>query len=227
MTGERATLEKTHVGRLARALKEPYSGVEVARIDDFSLSVFLCEGTIAWHRHVDEDEMFLVYSGAMTIESELGPVFLRAGEVTVIPKGVRHRSASPIRTEVLLFQPYLFADRRNGDRRPYYALDGEGGLSRVNLYTMAMNVAERFVPEHVISIGEFDLRLAVCEGDSDERTDDRRAVLLLVQQGELRLTAGSGGTDLFVGDVVVIPRGTPWAVSAPKRALLLEFLRHQ
>ena len=139
MTDGRMLPEKTHIGSKARQLFEPYTGAEIAMVDDFGLSVFLCQGTIAWHRHIDEDEMFLVYTGAMTIDSEMSPVFLRAGELTVIPKGVRHRSSSLTRTEVIIFQQRILADRQNGHRR-LYAVDEEGALSKVNVYATALDI---------------------------------------------------------------------------------------
>ena len=221
MNSERSLIEKVHVGSKARELKQPYSGVGIAPIDDYMLSVFVCEGSVAWHRHFDEDELFLVYTGAITVDSEIGPVFLRAGEVTVVPKGVGHRSASPIRSEVLLFQPRLMADRHNGDRK-LYALAEDGALGKVNLYAAAMNL-QPHIPRHVVSVGQFALKLTVCQGPSPERVNPRHSTLLLNHQGEVRLGTEIGDLDLFVGDVVTIPREVRFTVFAAKRALLLEF----
>ena len=221
MKTERPAIEKVHVGRKARALKDPYSGVRLAPLDDYMLSVFICEGSVPWHRHFDEDELFLVYTGAITVDSEIGPVFLRPGEVTVVPKGVGHRSASPIRSEVLLFQPRLLADRHNGDRR-LYAMADDGTLGKVNLYAAAMNLAA-YVPQRVVSIGHFALNLTVCQGLSGQRVNPKHSTLLLTQQGEMKLSTEGGDLDLFVGDIVVIPREVPFTLSADKRSLLLEF----
>ena len=223
MSDQNLTFTKAHVGRRASELKEPYSGTEVARIEDFGLSVFICQGSIAWHRHIDEDEMFLVYTGAITVDSDLGPVFLRPGELTVVPKGIRHRSASPIRSEVILFQPWLLADRHNGDRK-MYAVGGQP-LSKINLYVAALPVRTPFAPQPVTSIGDFSLSLTVCEGTSSERVNAKQATLLLTQQGEMKLTTGLGEMDLYVGDAVLIPKNVPFQLSAGKRSLLLEFSR--
>jgi len=221
MKPERPALEKVHIGRKARELKDAYSGAALAPIDDYMLSVFICEGSVAWHRHFDEDELFLVYTGAITVESELGPVFLRPGEVTVVPKGVGHRSASPMRSEVLLFQQRLLADRHNGDRK-LYAMGEDGTLGKVNLYAAAMNLAV-YVPKRVVSVGHFVLNLTVCQGPSGQRLDPKHSTLLLAQQGEMKLSTEQGDLDLFVGDIVVIPREVPFTLSAAKRSLLLEF----
>ena len=224
MTDGRSLPEKTHIGSRARQLFEPYTGAEIAMVDDFGLSVFLCQGTIAWHRHIDEDEMFLVYTGAMTIDSEMSPVFLRAGELTVIPKGVRHRSSSLTRTEVIIFQQRLLADRQNGHRR-LYAVDEEGALSKVNVYATALDIPRPFVPHRIVQVGDFDVNLTVCVGTSGERLNMRWATLLLCQQGDIIVDTSLGEVQLYVGDTVVIPPGVSFSVSAEKRALLLELLR--
>jgi mannose-6-phosphate isomerase-like protein (cupin superfamily) len=224
MTDGRSLPEKTHIGSKARQLFEPYTGAEIAMVDDFGLSVFLCQGTIAWHRHIDEDEMFLVYTGAMTIDSEMSPVFLRAGELTVVPKGVRHRSSSLTRTEVIIFQQRLLADRQNGHRR-LYAVDEEGALSKVNIYATALDIPRPFVPHRIVQVGDFDVNLTVCVGTSGERLNMRWATLLLCQQGDITIDTSLGEVQLFVGDTVVIPPGVSFSVSAEKRALLLELSR--
>lgn len=224
MTDGRMLPEKTHIGSKARQLFEPYTGAEIAMVDDFGLSVFLCQGTIAWHRHIDEDEMFLVYTGAMTIDSEMSPVFLRAGELTVIPKGVRHRSSSLTRTEVIIFQQRILADRQNGHRR-LYAVDEEGALSKVNVYATALDIPRPFFPHRIVQVGDFDVNLTVCVGTSGERLNVRWATLLLCQQGDITVGTSLGEVQLFVGDTVVIPPGVSFSVSAEKRALLLELLR--
>lgn len=215
---------KVHVGTTARQLTEPYTGTEVANVDDFGLRVFLCQGSISWHRHIDEDEMFLVYTGVMTIDSEIGPVFLRSGELTVVPKGVRHRSSSLIRAEVLIFQARMLADQHNGHRR-LYALSEEGNLAKTNIYTTAMDITKPFLPHLLTEVGDFAVNLLVCEGTSERKINYEWATLLLIQQGEVTVHTDLGEIELRVGDAQVIPRGVAFFISAQKRSLLLEFSR--
>jgi len=217
---------KVHVGIAARQLTEPYTGVEIANVDDFGLRVFLCEGAISWHRHIDEDELFLVYSGVMTIDSEIGPVFLRSGEMTVMPKGVRHRSASLVRAEVLTFQSRMLADQQNGHRK-LHALDEDGRLSKINIYTEAIGVSSLFAPHLLVKVGDFAVNLLVCDGASAQQSNPKWATLLLVQQGEITVHTELGEVQLGVGDAQVIPRGVVFFMASQKRALLLKFSREE
>ncbi|MFN7730662.1 MAG: cupin domain-containing protein [Pirellula sp.] len=67
-------------------------------------------GTFPWHVHADEDEMFLVWKGAMIIEFRDRLVELQAGELCVVPRGVEHRTRADAEAEVLVFEP---ANTRN------------------------------------------------------------------------------------------------------------------
>jgi homogentisate 1,2-dioxygenase len=116
------------------------------------------------------------------------------------------------------------ADRQNGNRR-MYALDEEGTLSKVNLFTHALDMHEPFIPRRVVQVGDFDVNLTVCLGVSDERFDTKWDTLLLCQQGDIMVSTDRGDVRLNLGDTVVIPKDTPFSVAAENRALLLEFVR--
>jgi mannose-6-phosphate isomerase-like protein (cupin superfamily) len=48
-------------------------------------------GSLCWHSHDDEDELFLILKGHLRIELEHAEaVELDEGEMFVVPKGVRH-----------------------------------------------------------------------------------------------------------------------------------------
>ncbi|MEQ8433974.1 MAG: cupin domain-containing protein [Oceanicaulis sp.] len=71
---------------------EPWSPRRIARVDDYEVKLAKGEGAFAWHAHQHEDELFYVTEGVLRIEIEgEDAIRLRAGDLTVIPKGVRHR----------------------------------------------------------------------------------------------------------------------------------------
>ena len=47
--------------------------------------------TTNWHQHDDSDEMFIVVSGRICIETNQGKVHLKEGESHVVNKGTLHR----------------------------------------------------------------------------------------------------------------------------------------
>lgn len=66
-------------------------------------------GAFVWHRHVDEDELFLVVSGALDMhlreDGEERVERLEAGQMIVIPRGTEHMPVAPDEACVLLFEP--------------------------------------------------------------------------------------------------------------------------
>ena len=49
-------------------------------------------GEFVWHKHDDQDELFLVIKGTLIIDLESDTsLVLNVGEMTVIPKGMEHR----------------------------------------------------------------------------------------------------------------------------------------
>jgi len=48
------------------------------------------KGDFLWHKHDNEDEMFIVYKGTFILEFRDKTVELNEGEMIVVPRGVEH-----------------------------------------------------------------------------------------------------------------------------------------
>jgi mannose-6-phosphate isomerase-like protein (cupin superfamily) len=77
----------------------------VASLNGQELKLVKFHGTFPWHRHENEDELFLVWRGEMTIEFRNHTVALAAGELCIVPRGVEHRTMAEHEAEVLIFEP--------------------------------------------------------------------------------------------------------------------------
>lgn len=75
---------------VAAALLAHWSPRVVAELDDSFVKVAKVHGTLAWHRHDDEDELFFVLRGCLKIAMAGRTVELGEGEAFVVPKGVLH-----------------------------------------------------------------------------------------------------------------------------------------
>ena len=76
--------------QIAESLTELWSPRVVGEVDDAYIKVAKVHGSLAWHSHENEDELFLVLGGCLRIEMESGTVELDEGEMFIVPKGVRH-----------------------------------------------------------------------------------------------------------------------------------------
>ncbi|BAV99649.1 mannose-6-phosphate isomerase-like protein (cupin superfamily) [Lysobacter enzymogenes] len=90
--------------RIAAALAELWSPRVVAEVDDAYVKVARVHGTLAWHAHADEDELFYVLKGRLRIEMEARTVELGEGELFVVPKGVRHNPVADEECHLLLIE---------------------------------------------------------------------------------------------------------------------------
>src|SRR5579885_3239083 len=63
------------------------------------------QGPFVWHRHDDEDELFLVVKGRFRMELKDRHIWLEEGEFLVVPRGVEHRPVADEEAHVLLFEP--------------------------------------------------------------------------------------------------------------------------
>ena len=91
-------------GQLASSLTELWSPRVVAEVDDAYIKVAKVQGTLAWHSHADEDELFLVLKGRLRIELEDDTVELGEGDAFVVPKGVRHNPVAEHECHLMLIE---------------------------------------------------------------------------------------------------------------------------
>lgn len=63
------------------------------------------KGEFPMHRHEEEDEMFLVVKGTITIDFADSSKEIKEDEFIIIPKGIEHSPSSENEAWVLLFEP--------------------------------------------------------------------------------------------------------------------------
>jgi mannose-6-phosphate isomerase-like protein (cupin superfamily) len=85
----------------------------IADLNDSHVKLAKVQGEFVWHHHAEEDELFLVVQGELTIELRDGQVTLGPSELVVIPKGVEHRPVAREEVQLLLVEPK--AIRHTGD----------------------------------------------------------------------------------------------------------------
>lgn len=88
----------------ALALTERWSPRVIGEVDDAYIKVASVHGSLAWHSHENEDELFFILKGHLRIEMESGPVELDEGDLFVVPRGVRHNPVAEEECHVLLME---------------------------------------------------------------------------------------------------------------------------
>ena len=77
----------------------------VGEVGDQYIKVAKVQGEFVWDKHDNEDELFLVVKGQLTIKMRDGDVVLNDGEIFVVPRGVEHCPVAEEETHIVLFEP--------------------------------------------------------------------------------------------------------------------------
>jgi len=89
---------------VAATLTEHWSPRVVAELDDSYVKVAKVLGSLTWHSHESEDELFYVLKGRLRIEMEDRTVELGEGDSFVVPKGVRHNPVAEQECHIMLIE---------------------------------------------------------------------------------------------------------------------------
>ncbi len=217
-------LEKVSVSQVAAELDKPFSMVKVTTVGDILVNVYACQGALAWHRHLDNDELFWVHEGTISLESEWGDVRLRPGELAVVPKGVGHRSSSGLRANVLLLRCGFASERKNGRSR-LYGVTGESKLGRVSLVEAARAISAPLAFRTVARVEDSVVQVAWGEGTWPMEIPAFHAVMFFVLDGTATARTSSSMVHLHPGDLTVVPRGAVYQLSTTRDTVLARVTR--
>ncbi len=98
-------LQKLDVQRVIDAASDPWFNQTLCEVDGTAVRLGVLKGEFHWHRHDEEDELFLVLEGSLRIELEgRETVVLGPRQAYIVPKGMPHRTVAPERTVVLMLE---------------------------------------------------------------------------------------------------------------------------
>ena len=98
-------MEKINLQEKLSLFSEHWTPKIIQELNDYQIKLVKIEGEFVWHDHADTDELFLVIEGSMEIEFEEHTMLLNAGEMCVVPKGVKHKPSAKNECKVMLIEP--------------------------------------------------------------------------------------------------------------------------
>ncbi len=218
------SISKVNLDRIARRIRKPFETGRLGLYGGLELSIFICQGTFPWHRHIDEDELFLVYEGAIQMVTERGELTLRAEEMVIVPKGVAHSTSSPLRSVVLLLRPYGATGSSNGRRR-LFATDEDEQLEKIKLGSIYHRLESSYVPVEVASMEGHSLMLWRCAGIGPEWPPPSHNIPLLVVRGTVEIETDEERIVASGGDLVTVEAYTPYRISTVAQAMVFSLER--
>lgn len=98
-------MRKINLGDAFDAIAETGVLRTVAAVNDAAIKLGRFRGRFVWHRHDDEDELFWVIGGRLTLETRDGSHLLEAGEMLLVPRGCEHRTMAEEEAHVVVIHP--------------------------------------------------------------------------------------------------------------------------
>ena len=77
----------------------------VGEVNDSYVKLAKLNGEFVWHSHEQEDELFLVVKGRLTVRFRDRDVHLEEGQMIIVEKGVKHQPVAESETHVLIVEP--------------------------------------------------------------------------------------------------------------------------
>jgi mannose-6-phosphate isomerase-like protein (cupin superfamily) len=97
-------IEKVNLAQKFDLFTEYWSPRIAGELNDSYVKLAKLTGEFVWHQHENEDELFLVVKGHLTIKLRDHNVELDPGEFVIIPRGVEHLPAAEEEVHVLLLE---------------------------------------------------------------------------------------------------------------------------
>jgi mannose-6-phosphate isomerase-like protein (cupin superfamily) len=98
-------IEKVNLQQKLSLFSEHWSPKIVGELNGQHVKLVKVQGEFTWHHHDNEDELFLVINGALTIKLQDRDILLNEGEFVIIPRGVEHKPVAEQEAHVLLLEP--------------------------------------------------------------------------------------------------------------------------
>lgn len=83
----------------------PWDPKIVGELNGQHIKLARFNGEFVMHRHIDEDEMFLVLEGKLLLKTKNNTFILNPGEFIIVPKGIYHQPIAENEVKLMLFEP--------------------------------------------------------------------------------------------------------------------------
>jgi len=98
-------IRKVNITEKLGLIKDIWKPAIAGELNGQHVKLAKIHGEFVFHKHDNEDELFMVIKGKMRMDTEDESIDLNEGEFIIIPKGTLHRPYSEEETHLLLFEP--------------------------------------------------------------------------------------------------------------------------
>ena len=98
-------MKKINISQKLAQFKDHWNPRIIGELNQQHVKIAKLKGEFIWHKHDDEDEMFLVLKGTLKIEFRDRTETIQENEIIIVPKGVEHKPIAEKEVSIMLFEP--------------------------------------------------------------------------------------------------------------------------
>ncbi len=106
-------LEKVNIAQKFSLFSNYWEPKVVGELNKQYVKLAKLKGEFVWYQHENEDELFMVIKGKLTIKLREKDICLAEGEFFIIPRGVEHMPVAEEEVHVLMFEPQCTVNTGN------------------------------------------------------------------------------------------------------------------
>jgi mannose-6-phosphate isomerase-like protein (cupin superfamily)/ribosomal protein S18 acetylase RimI-like enzyme len=111
------TLEKVNIHQEFTTIQEYWNQKVIGQANGLLIKLAKGNGEIKWHKHDDQDELFILYKGHLTIQLRNKNIEMYKDDMFIVPKGVEHCPKANGEVEFLIMGINITSNAAGG--RPY------------------------------------------------------------------------------------------------------------
>ena len=98
-------IKKINISQKLSQFKDHLNPRIIGELNQQHVKLAKLKGEFIWHKHDEEDEMFLVLKGTLKIEFRDKIETIQENEIIIVPRGVEHKPIAEEEVSIMLFEP--------------------------------------------------------------------------------------------------------------------------
>jgi mannose-6-phosphate isomerase-like protein (cupin superfamily) len=107
-------VQKVNIAEAFETIDEYWSQKTIGEANGQLFKLAKGTGATNWHKHDDQDELFIVYEGRLVIELRDRDVDLITGEMFIVPRGIEHRPVAHGEAHILVVGSTITSTKEGG-----------------------------------------------------------------------------------------------------------------
>ena len=98
-------MKKINISQKLAQFNDHWNPRIIGELNKQHVKIAKLKGEFIWHKHDEEDEMFLVLEGTLKIAFRDRTETIQENEIIIVPKGVEHKPIAEEEVSIMLFEP--------------------------------------------------------------------------------------------------------------------------